>query len=254
MSTEEYDANPSAQQRHEWEKQQNMLNKQIILTNERLTFNPDTLENLRYIAGVDLSFPENDNERALACLSILSWPGLEVVHTAFKETRLKLPYIAGFLAFREVAPLHDLLRETHPAIYPQVVLVDGNGRLHPRTCGVACHLGLLADTPTIGVAKNFLVIENELDMKSVKKQCGQVLHKRGDTLVLRGKTSGTVYGAALRATDAAPNPIFVSQGHRVSLQTAIKIVLACCKYRIPEPIRRADQDSRCFIKNMLATK
>ncbi|KAG0181639.1 hypothetical protein DFQ28_009529 [Apophysomyces sp. BC1034] len=179
----------------------------------------------------------------------LAW---KVVHTAFLETSLYLPYIPGFLAFREVDPLLQLLnkvKQEQPQIYPQALLVDGNGRLHPRTCGIACHLGVLADTPTIGVAKNFLMIDGEgplLEMKHVKT-LAKGLNKLGDRLVLRG-TSGTVYGAAVRTSDGAPNPVFISQGHRVSLETAIQLVLATCRYRIPEPIRRADLDSRAYIR------
>ena len=168
-----------------------------------------------------------------------------------------MPYIAGFLAFREVHPLLQLLnklKQEHPEFYPQIILVDGNGRLHPRTCGIACHLGVLANIPTIGVAKNFLVIKDQdsdsgeplISMSQVKQQARTQLIKRGDHLLLQ--TREMIYGAALRTTDAAPNPIFVSQGHRVSLETALKVTLACCQFRIPEPIRRADLDSRAYIR------
>ncbi|KAI7881666.1 hypothetical protein K492DRAFT_206649 [Lichtheimia hyalospora FSU 10163] len=253
MQTEQsYNEKPSQEQRREWEREQQLLCTRIATHDDRLTFEPETLKGLKYVGGVDLSFPENNMEEALACLSVLAWPSLKVVHTSYLKTRLYLPYIAGFLAFREVGPLSNLLqqlKETHPEIYPQVVLVDGNGRLHPRMCGIACHLGVVADIPTVGVAKNFLVIDNELDMKQVKNTCREMLHQRGDRYILKGRTTEKVYGAAVRTTDAAPNPVFVSQGHRVSLDTAIHIVMACSRYRIPEPIRRADLDSRAYIKN-----
>ncbi|KAI8147569.1 endonuclease V-domain-containing protein [Fennellomyces sp. T-0311] len=246
-----FDHDPSKDQRNLWEAEQNALQTRVTLKDEGLDFDPATLEGLRYIGGVDLSFPENDHEHALACLSILSWPSLEVVHTSYLETELHLPYIAGFLAFREVDPLLKLLKQVqdeHPELMPQVVLVDGNGLLHPRMCGIACHLGVLANIPTIGVAKNFLVIPGTPSMKQVKEKCRQELQKRGDTFLL--KSNDVTYGAALRTTDAAPSPVFVSQGHRVSLDTSLKIVLACCRFRIPEPIRRADLDSRAYIRHL----
>ncbi|CAO3614731.1 unnamed protein product [Cunninghamella blakesleeana] len=184
----------------------------------------------------------------------MTFPTLEVVYTEFLETRLYLPYIAGFLAFREVEPLHTLLEQlksNQPEIYPQVLFVDGNGRLHPRTCGIACHLGVVADIPTIGIGKNFLVINDgpELQMHYVKKESKKNLHKKGDVHYLKGQ-SGIIYGGAVRTTDSAPNPIFVSQGHRISLETCIRLVLATCHFRIPDPIRRADQDSRAYIRSI----
>jgi deoxyinosine 3'endonuclease (endonuclease V) len=123
--------------------------------------------------------------------------------------------------------------------------------LHPRRFGIACHLGVLSHTPTIGVAKNFLVIPTEFDdMHRVKENYKKVLLKKGDEYLLVGDKSNDVYGAALRTSDKAINPVFVSQGHRISLKTAIKVILATCpKHRIPEPIRAADLESRAFIRN-----
>lgn len=107
----------------------------------------------------------------------------------------------------------------------------------------------MADLPTIGIGKNFLVIDDgpTLQMHHVKTEAKRRLMKRGHVLTLEG-ASKIIYGAAVRTTDSAPNPIFISQGHRISLETAIQITLSCCRYRIPEPIRRADQDSRAYIQ------
>ncbi|CAG8695159.1 3103_t:CDS:1, partial [Gigaspora rosea] len=104
--------------------------------------------------------------------------------------KLKLPYIAGFLAFREVTPLLELLQnlqQNNPEIFPQVVIVDGNGILHPRKFGLASHLGVLANVPTIGVGKNFLQIDDgdELTMSYVKKTVKEKLNKGGDVYFLR---------------------------------------------------------------------
>ncbi|KAI7897564.1 endonuclease V [Cokeromyces recurvatus] len=181
----------------------------------------------------------------------MSFPDLKVIYKDFLHTKLYLPYISGYLAFREVDPLLKLLnqlKETRPELYPQVILVDGNGLLHPRKFGIASHLGVLCNTPTIGVAKNFLMIPGELDdLIETKRKYKQVLLKRGDEYRLIG--GHMTYGAAVRTSDHASNPVFISQGHRISLETAIKIVLAVCpRYRIPEPIRAADHESRAYIK------
>jgi deoxyinosine 3'endonuclease (endonuclease V) len=135
-------------------------------------------------------------------------------------------------------------------------LFAGNGVLHPRQFGLACHLGVLSNTPCIGVAKHFLHIPGEgaaMEMANVKSRCNDNLLKRGDAVELKG-TSGFVYGAALRASDEAKNPVFVSQGHHVDLPTSIEIVLACSKYKIPEPIRMADGLSRQYVRDHLTPK
>jgi deoxyinosine 3'endonuclease (endonuclease V) len=111
-------------------------------------------------------------------------------------------------------------------------------------------LGVLNNIPTIGIAKTFLMIPGELDnLSEVKQRSKAELLKKGDHLDLVGSHTEAVYGCALRTADNAPNPVFVSQGHRVSLGTSIKVVLATCpKYRIPEPVRAADLESRAYIR------
>ncbi|OBZ90454.1 Endonuclease V [Choanephora cucurbitarum] len=240
-----YDRDPTEEQRSEWNKEQERIREQLLL-HDMITFNADTLGNLKYVAGVDLSFPLDDFENAIACLVVMEFP-------RFLPTKLHLPYISGYLAFREVNPLLFLLnqlKKEEPHLYPQVILVDGNGLLHPRRFGIACHLGVLSNTPTVGVAKNFLVIPSEFDdMHSIKSACKKVLLRRGDVYNLIGNTSQLCYGAAVKTSEAASNPVYISQGHRISLQTAIKVVLATSpKYRVPEPIRAADCLSRAYIR------
>ncbi|CAG8549880.1 10367_t:CDS:2 [Paraglomus occultum] len=239
-------------QREEWMQQQITLKSRLIETDD-ISFSTDNeFTGLRYIGGVDLSFVKDNNNDAIASLVVLTYPALEILYTDYQKVSLDYPYIAGFLAFREVAPLLSLitsLQSKQPSIFPQFIIVDGNGTLHPRQFGLACHLGVLADVPTIGVGKNFLQIDDgvELSMPHVKKVTKDVLKKGGDVYYLKGQ-SGTVYGAAVRSLDTTTNPIFVSVGHRISLDTAIRLVLRCCKYRIPEPTRQADICSREFIR------
>ncbi|RCH79357.1 hypothetical protein CU097_002380, partial [Rhizopus azygosporus] len=113
-----YDSDPSVEQRRIWSDEQLELRKRLELT-DRLDF---TLDNLNYVGGVDLSFPLGDYENAVACLVVMTFPDLQ-----FLETKLHLPYISGYLAFREVNPLLNLLNElksNQPEIYPQVLLID----------------------------------------------------------------------------------------------------------------------------------
>lgn len=180
------------------------------------------------------------------------------------KVKLTLPYIAGYLAFREVQPLLDLisaLRSTHPELEPQVILVDGCGVLHPRGFGLASHLGLLSNIPTIGCSKNFLVIDGDGPVlgshpTKLKKDFKKFVAAHPEThglMPLVGTVTGKTYGAALAAAtgkmaEGTQNPIFVSVGHKVSLETAVSLVRACSRFRVPEPIRQADLKSRNEIK------
>jgi len=201
------------------------------------------------VAGVDISFVKGNDVDACACLVIMSWPELEVVHTLMEMVELTLPYIPTFLAFREVGFLLNLVnkvRQSKPDIVPQLILVDGNGFLHPRGFGLACHFGVLTGIPTIGVGKTLLYVDG-LKKGSVKKKFTEECKKGGDFTLLVGD-SGQCWGAAFKSTDDNTNPIFVSLGHKVDLQTAIEIVKRSCKFRIPEPVRQADLLSREYIR------
>ncbi len=103
-----------------------------------------------------------------------------------------------------------------------MILVDGNGILHTRGFGCASHIGVVLDVPTIGVGKTVFAVDG-LTQKGVKELCAQTLHKGGDLVELKGE-SGKVWGAALRSTDESKNPLIVSVGHRICLETAIQIV------------------------------
>ncbi|KAI8053932.1 endonuclease V-domain-containing protein [Syncephalis plumigaleata] len=210
-------------------------------------------ERLRVVAGVDLSFYEDDERRALAALVVQSYPDFNILYKDFAQVELEYPYKAGYLAFREAPPLLNLLKklkQQSPELWPQVLFVDGNGTLHPRRFGLACHIGVQADLPTIGIGKNFLQIPGEgeqLTMDVVKRTSRATLLQGGQWFPLCGNT-GLTYGAAVRSLDNASNPIFVSVGHRLSLATAVATTLCCCRYRVPEPVRQADLLSRDYIR------
>jgi deoxyribonuclease V len=146
------------------------------------------------------------------------------VGKAIVRRRVSFPYIPGLLSFREIPAALAALRALPAA--PDLILCDAQGIAHPRRFGLASHLGLLARTPTIGVAKTRLVGEHRAP--PARRGAWAPLTDRGERI-----------GAVLR-TRAGVKPVYVSIGHRVSLATALRYVMACTtRYRIPEPLRRA---------------
>jgi endonuclease V len=175
----------------------------------------------------------------VAILVILEFPNFEEVHVDLETVTLDYPYVPGFLAFREVQHLKRLIDRS--PIKPQVVLVDGNGIFHNRGFGLASHLGVITDIPTVGCGKTVFAVDG-ITVASVKK-LSKNLQSAGDKINLIGN-SGRVWGCALKATEDSINPIIISIGHKISLESAVRIVAACCIYRVPEPIRQADKLSR----------
>jgi len=233
--------------RQQWKKEQSSLKQQLISV-DAIDWDIDTL---RFIGGVDISFIKDNNVDACACLVVLNYPQLEIVYQKCKMVQLQYPYIAGYLAFREVNPLLELIEELKTEqreIFPQVIIVDGNGILHPRGFGLACHLGVLADIPTVGVAKNFLFVDG-MERNDIRDLVRQRCPQGGDYVELVGR-SGTQWGYALRSTPDSDNPIFVSHGHRLSNSTSVQLIKRLCLYRVPEPTRQADLISRRFIRKL----
>lgn len=182
-------------------------------------------EPIQYVAGVDMGFEANGTI-SRAAVAVLSFPDLQLQETSIARRPTTFPYIPGFLSFREIPAILDALEKTK--ITPDLILCDGQGIAHPRRFGIACHLGLLVDIPTIGVAKSLLVGKHE-DLPEIRGSWQPLIH-RGETV-----------GAVLR-TRAGVKPLYVSSGHRVSLPTAIDYVLRCTpKYRLPETTRIADK-------------
>jgi deoxyribonuclease V len=177
----------------------------------------------RLIAGVDISVNRGDGTGTGAVV-VLSYPELDLVETRVVTDQLGFPYVPGLLSFRE-APLILAACEKLDVL-PDLIMVDGQGIAHPRRMGLASHLGLFLDTPTIGCAKSRLCGRH--DVPGAEPGSYTELVDRGE-----------VIGAVLR-TKAGVNPIYISIGHRIDLPTAIHWVLACCRgYRLPEPSRLA---------------
>lgn len=183
----------------------------------------DQLGPIRYVAGVDCGF-EQDGTVTRAAVAVLSFPELELRDQAVVRRPTTFPYIPGFLSFRETPAVLDALDAL--TIRPDLLLCDGQGLAHPRRFGIACHLGLLADIPAIGVAKSLLIGKHD-----------PLPDQRGAWQPLRDRDE--VIGAVLRSR-AGTKPLYISIGHRISLPTALDYVMRCTpKYRLPETTRRA---------------
>lgn len=205
---------------------------------------------LERIGGLDISFVQ-PGSGAVASLVVLSFPGLEVVYRANLECVLSIPYIPGFLAFREVGPLQQLLadlKQRAPELFPQILFLDGNGVLHPRRCGLATHLGVLTDIPTVGAAKTLFAVDGLPSERAMKALVGAADAAAGGRrpYPLIGK-SGALWGNAL-VTGNGSNPIFISAGHRISQASAVRLVQLITPKRVAEPIRQADLGSRLYIR------
>ncbi len=189
---------------------------------------PLNWEALHTVAGVDVGFPQPDTARA--AVAVLSYPDLEPVDWAVAEIPTPMEYVPGLLSFRELPAVLKALEGLR--VRPDVFLVDGQGIAHPRGLGIAAHLGVLLDWPTIGVAKSLLVGRPQ----------GPLGETRGSTvpLVYRGR----VVGMGVRTREKV-KPVWVSIGHRVDLLGAVTLVLhTAVRYRLPEPIRAAHRLSK----------
>lgn len=205
-------------------KEQERLSSQVIST--------DRIDQVQYIAGADVAYNELD-QRMVGALVVLDTRTLEVVDQAIHEMDITFPYVPGLFSFREVPPLVEAYQKLQ--IKPDLIVCDGHGVAHPKGAGMASHLGIELDVPTIGCAKSRLIGGYD-----------EVGATRGSfsALMLGEKEIGRV----LRTQDHV-KPMFVSVGHKVSLDTACEWVLKLCpEYRQPETTRRADALVRTVMK------
>lgn len=191
----------------------------------------DRLGPLRTVAGADMAMVENIG---FAVVILYSFPELQEVERVTVTGDLTFPYVPGLLSFREIPLLLEAFNQlrTHPSF----VLADAHGWAHPRRAGMASHLGLALDIPTIGCAKSVLI-----------GKCSSPGMNRGSVSALRDR--GERIGTVLRSRTGV-RPIYVSCGHRISLRTSVRLTLACCDgYRIPKPLREADRLTKLLRRN-----
>jgi len=201
---------------------QHQLAKQIILQ--------DHVGEVKHVAGVDMAINE-ESEMARAAVVLLSYPALEIVEKHVYEEPVRMPYVPGLLSFREAPSVLGAFGKLRQL--PDLVMVDGQGIAHPRRIGIASHLGLWLQLPTIGCGKSILTGHyNQADLKE----------EAGSWVPLVDKQE--IIGAVVR-TRTRVSPMIISPGHLISLETSIRYVLACSKgYRLPEPTRQADKLSK----------
>jgi deoxyribonuclease V len=190
------------------EKLQQELAKKIIRT--------DSFNKISSVCGVDVAY---DNDVAYCSAVVMDRAGA-LIETARASMVARHPYVPGLLMLREAEPVFKTLKKLNNDF--DLLLVDAHGLLHPRKCGLACYVGVTIDKPTIGVAKKFL--------------CGKV---RSDGAI---ELDGQILGHDIDV--AGKKKLYVSVGHRISLETAVKIVIELGKGGMPEPLRLADIDSK----------
>ncbi len=179
---------------------------------------------LSTVAGVDVGFEGEDNKTARAAIVVLKLPELVPIDFAIARAPVTFPYVPGLLAFREIPVVLRAIEQLK--IDPDVIIVDGHGRSHPRRMGIACHLGVLLDRPTIGCAKSILCGTAQVPEDKIGAWTPLMDHAEQ-------------IGAALR-TRVKTTPVYVSVGHLVTLSSAIDLVLKCLQgYRLPETTRYA---------------
>src|SRR5579871_2652241 len=194
-----------------------------IRLREQVRIEPLNVDAIETVAGADLSFDQG-SDTVFAGVVILRLPSLEVVEKAGVRTTATFPYVPGLLSFRESPPLLEVWRKL--TVRPDALICDGQGLAHPRRFGIACHLGLLLDLPTVGCAKSILTGKH-----------APVGEAPGDWAPLMDR--GEVIGAALR-TRAGVSPVYVSVGHRCDLPSALALVRRCAgPTRVPETTRQA---------------
>ena len=189
---------------------------------------PLDIDAVRLVAGVDVSVKGDESQAAVV---VATYPDFEPVETVLARARTPFPYVPGLLSFREGPVLEEAFARLRSE--PDVFLVDGMGTAHPRRMGIACHMGLWLERPTIGCGKTLLVGR----FSDLPDERGANVH-----LVHRGET----VGAAVR-TRARTNPMFISPGHLADIPSAVEMVMRCApKWRLPEPIRLAHKAAGAF--------
>lgn len=181
----------------------------------------DQFGDIERIAGIDLGY-EDEDRVTRAAVVVLKFPELTLLDYQITRRPTTFPYVPGYLSFREVPAVLDALQGLR--VTPQMLFCDGNGTIHPRRFGFACHLGLAVDLPSIGVAKNRYVGSHEPLPDT--QGAWQPIIDHGETI-----------GAVVRSR-AGVKPIYVSPGHRISLETAIAMTLRTCRgFRQPDTTR-----------------
>jgi len=207
---------------------QEALQEQIILTK--------TFSRVKTIGGGDVAYSKEEN-LLYGAIVVLSFPEMEILDTATADGKIPFPYISSLLSFREGPILIKVFQKLK--LKPGVIIFDGQGIAHPRGMGLASHMGLWLDLPSIGCAKTPLL--DDFISPAPLKGSFKWIRREGEKV-----------GAVLRTREKV-RPLFVSPGHRIDLLTSVQLILESCKgYRFPEPLRKAHQASRSMLHSSIA--
>ncbi len=189
---------------------------------EMITLKKLPLKSIKLIAGVDVSVKGDYSKAAIV---IMKYPELEIKQTITSVVKTTFPYVPGLLSFREGPVILKCVKKLK--LEPDLFIFDGQGLAHPRRAGLATHMGVILNKPSIGSAKSHLY-----------GTCSEPKKKKGNYSIVKDR-DGSPIGAVLRTREAV-KPVFVSPGHLTDIQSSVKIILACSpRYKIPEPIRAA---------------
>lgn len=195
---------------------------------------------IKYIGGMDVSnTPFDPKQLIFTAVVVQSYPSLSIEQVSTQVDKQTFPYIPGLLGFREVPTLIQAFNKL--SLLPDMIMVDGHGISHPRGLGIASHLGVLLDIPTIGVAKSILVGE---PVASLPEEPGSMV-----PLLWKGKEIAMMVRTKKKCT-----PLIISAGHKISLNTSIQLVMSCIKkHRLPEPTRYAHLEANKCRRDFLNT-
>jgi len=199
-------------------EEQLSLAKKVVIKNE--------FDEIKLVAGVDQAF--NGNE-VISAVVVCDYKTMEIIERKTSTVQTNFPYIPGFLSYREAPAIVESVNKLENK--PDILLVDGHGIAHPRKIGLASHVGLLLDIPTIGIAKNLL--------------CGEIKNNR---VILGEKILGFCFIGKENAS-----PLFISPGHRISLKTSLEIVRNCMRlpHKLPEPLHLAHRHANKIRKELI---
>lgn len=202
---------------------------------DRVSF--DSLDG-KTVVGIDQAFLEDEAISATVAIK-----DGEVLEKVYGKTELEMPYIPGLLAFREASSVIKALEKLE--VNPDILFLDGSGRIHFREAGIATHIGVLFDVPAIGIAKNLLCGEPETDLEGLKQ--GQKVSILADDSIETEIEKCERIGYAFQSrqyenSSRKINPLYISSGHKVDAERAVEFVAETCyDYKLPEPVRLADK-------------
>lgn len=226
-----------------WCTEQNLYAKMVDL-NEH--FREDTI---KFIGGFDISGPSKNssNNLSMACLSVFDYKTQKQIAEFFLTCTIEVPYKAGFLAYKEVPAFLELLKhvkKNHKSFVPDIMLIDGNGIWHTRSCGSASHISVLSGIPCIGVSKSYLQIDGLPSKEEIEKKILEKNLNVGETYRIKREGSNDDFGEIYMATESIKKCLYISVGSGLVLDLAVKIVKKFMIYRNNELVRNADIKSR----------